>query len=261
MTDPAAAVIVLAGGRGARMGAGRNKVFLPLAGRPMLAWSLDTFVGVGGVSTVVLVARAPDRALAETVTAAEAGWRGVEVVTGGATRQDSELAGLRQLAGRIGDGSIDTVLIHDGARPLVGRALVAEVLRTARECGGAVPGVPRDDLVAVGPGGSGVAGPAPAGLVAVQTPQGFAAGPLLAAYEEAARHGFVGTDTAACVQPFAPEIPIRWVRGEERNFKITYAHDMAVAEAALARSAGPLTERSSGAAPRPPGRPDRGRRC
>lgn len=80
-------------------------------------------------------------------------------------------------------------------------------------------------------------GPAPGGLVAVQTPQGFRAGPLLAAYEEAERLGFAGTDTASCVQRFAPGLPIRAIQGEGRNLKVTYPHDVAVAERMAARFA------------------------
>ncbi len=93
-----------------------------------------------------------------------------------------------------------------------------------------MPGLRRDDLAAAAPGGSGLSGPSPERLVAVQTPQAFRAAPLLAAYEEAARCGFVGTDTASCIERFAPDVPIRWVPGHERNIKITYAHDLLVAE-------------------------------
>ncbi len=247
------AAIVLAGGSGTRVGAEQNKVYLPLAGRPVVSWSLTTLAGVPGIGPVVLVARAADRDLAGRVLDRDVEHGGVEIVTGGATRQDSELAGLRHLAARIRSGAVDTVLVHDGARPLVGRALVVAVLRAARESGGAVPGLPRDDLATAGPDGVGLAGPAPTGLVAVQTPQGFAAAPLLAAYEEAARCGFVGTDTASCVQRFAPELPIRAIRGEERNIKITFTNDLMVAEWALVTG--------SAARPRPPARPGRGRTC
>ncbi|WP_433279354.1 IspD/TarI family cytidylyltransferase [Pseudonocardia xinjiangensis] len=223
------AAVVLAGGSGTRVGGAGNKVFLPVAGRTMITLSLATFSALPEIGPVVLVVRREDADLAAGVLDRELGHE-VEVVTGGSTRQESELAALRQLADRIHAGSIDTVLIHDGARPFAGPALVREVLRVARESGGAVPGLPRDDLAAEGPGGSGIAGPAPAGLVAVQTPQGFSAAPLLAAYEQAAREGFAGTDTASCIQRFAPSVPIRWVAGEARNFKITYPHDLVVAD-------------------------------
>jgi 2-C-methyl-D-erythritol 4-phosphate cytidylyltransferase len=225
----AAAAIVLAGGSGTRLGAERNKVYLPLRGRPVLAWSLATFAGMPEVGAVVLVVREADRPLAEQVLAEHTAG-GVEVVVGGRTRQESELAGLRRLAARIDAGAVDAVLVHDAARPLATRALAASVLAAARADGGAVPGLWRDDLAGAAPDGVALVGRSPDGLVAVQTPQAFRAAPLLAAYEEAAGCGFVGTDTASCVERFAPDVPIRWVPGDERNIKITYGHDLLVAE-------------------------------
>lgn len=229
-----AAAIVLAGGSGTRVGAERNKVYLTVAGRTVIARSLAAMGATPGVGPVVLVVRAADHDLAHSVVAGELPDMEIEIVTGGATRQDSELAGLRVLAGRIASGAVDVVLIHDGARPLAGPALAAEVLRVARECGGAVPGLPRADLATAG--GAGLAGLAPSGLVAVQTPQGFRAGPLLAAYEAAALAGFAGTDTASCVAEFAPQLPIRAIPGEQHNFKITHMHDLELADAVLTRS-------------------------
>lgn len=224
-----AAALVLAAGTGSRVAAERNKVLLPLAGVPVIVRSLDAVGCVSGVGPVVLVRRAQDAvAMAEAVGTAARG--DVEVVDGGATRQASELAGLRALAGRISDGAVDVVLVHDGARPLVSAALVERVLAVARDRGGAVPGLPRDDLAAA-PDGF-LTGAVP-GLVAVQTPQAFHAAPLLEAYERADRQGFAGTDTAACVARFT-DLPIVWVRGEERNIKITYRYDLELAEHVLA---------------------------
>lgn len=235
MTRPVAAALVLAGGSGTRVGAGRNKVYLPVAGRSVLAWSVDALTRAPAVGPVVLVVRAEDRALADHVLTHEVEHGAdVETVVGGSTRQDSELAGLRRLASRVEDGEIDVVLVHDGARPLVTGALVAEVVAVAREVGGAVPGLVRDDL-AVSGADDGLAGPAAPGLVAVQTPQGFRARPLLAAYEQAAREGFVGTDTASCVARFAADVAVRRIPGEAANVKITYGHDVSVAAGALLR--------------------------
>jgi 2-C-methyl-D-erythritol 4-phosphate cytidylyltransferase len=226
-----AAAIVLAGGTGSRVGAGRNKVYLPLGGRTVIDWSLRAFLDHAEIGPVVLVVRAEDRALVE----GERAEPGVEVVVGGATRQDSELCGLRHLAARIADDALDTVLIHDGARPLVTAELISAVLRVARAEGGAVPGVRRDDLAAATADGAGLRWPPDVpGLVAVQTPQGFRAQPLFAAYEQADGVGFVGTDTASCVQRFT-DVPVRWVPGDARNLKITYARDLALAENMLAR--------------------------
>jgi 2-C-methyl-D-erythritol 4-phosphate cytidylyltransferase len=193
----------------------------------VVTWSLAALAGVTGIGPLVLVIREQDRALAGEVLADDllAGVP-VEVVTGGASRQESELMALRQLAGRIDAGAVDTVLIHDAARPLATPALGEAVLRCARESGGAIPGLPRDDLVAVAD--DVVTDVALGQVVTVQTPQGFLAGPLLAAYEQAAADGFVGTDTAACVARYSG-LPTVCIPGEEWNIKITFPYDVDVA--------------------------------
>ncbi|MFI5609711.1 2-C-methyl-D-erythritol 4-phosphate cytidylyltransferase [Amycolatopsis sp. NPDC051903] len=228
--ETTAAGVVLASGAGTRVGAALNKVYLPVAGRRVVAWSLAAFAAVAGLGVLVLVIRPEDEALAGEVLAAHPGK--IEVVTGGATRQASELNALRHLAPRIEAGTVDAVLIHDAARPLVTPALIADVLAQTREHGGAVPGLAADDVVSMAADGS-VAARLP-GAIRVQTPQGFRAQPLLAAYEQAAAEGFLGTDTASCMERFSG-LPVRWVPGGVENMKITYPHDLAVAERLLAR--------------------------
>ncbi len=229
---PAAAGVVLASGSGSRMGAEVNKVYLPLAGRSLVSWSVAALGAVPDIEVVVLVIRPQDNDYAAQVLREHPRLR-IEVVTGGATRQESELMALRQLAGRIGAAEIDIVLIHDAARPLLTPKLVSEVVSAAREFGGAVPGLARDDLLGVADNGLDVLDADLGRVVAVQTPQGFRAAPLLAAYEQAALEGFAGTDTASCVARYA-DIPVRCIAGDERNLKITYPHDLPLAEGVLA---------------------------
>lgn len=231
-----AAAIVLGGGSGTRVGGERNKVYLPLAGRAVVSWSLTTLGSLADVGPLVLVIRAADRELAESVLEREIDRQGagpVEIVVGGATRQESELAGLRRLASRIASGAVDVVLIHDGARPLLRRTLATGLLHAARAHGGAVPGLRRDDLAFVDADGSSIRASAP-GLVAVQTPQVFRAGRLLDAYEQAALAAFAGTDTAECMQRFAPDVDTVWIAGDPQNLKITYGRDLMTAENVLA---------------------------
>jgi 2-C-methyl-D-erythritol 4-phosphate cytidylyltransferase len=221
---PTAAAVVLAGGSGTRLGAEGNKVYLPLAGRPLLAWSLGAFAAAPAVGRLVLVARAADRSLAaEAVRATDVP---VEVVDGGATRHDSEWAALCLLGPAIRAGDVDVVAIHDGGRPLVTQRLIADAVAAAREYGAAVPGVPL----------TGVADrdltPVPGTLVRVQTPQAFRADLLLAAYEKADADCFTGTDTAACVERYAG-VPVRCIPGDPRNVKVTYRPDLALAERLL----------------------------
>jgi 2-C-methyl-D-erythritol 4-phosphate cytidylyltransferase len=222
-----AAAVVLAGGGGTRVGAAGNKVYLPVAGRRLVSWSLRAFAAVPGVARVVLVIRPDDRVVAERTVEAEVG-APVELVVGGVARHDSEYCALAHLAPAIRAGEIDVVAIHDGARPVVDPRLVAEILAAA-EHGGAIPGLPLVDAAVPHP----AHGPAPVRsgrrLVRVQTPQAFRADALLAAYERAARDGFIGTDTAACFEAYAGT-PVRCLPGDPRNIKVTYPADLLVAE-------------------------------
>ncbi|MCW2851673.1 MAG: 4-diphosphocytidyl-2C-methyl-D-erythritol synthase [Nocardioides sp.] len=218
-----AAVVVLAAGSGARVGAGVNKVLLPLRGRPVLAWSVADALAVPDVRRVVLVVRDGEQdevaaALAPHLDEAE-----VHLVAGGETRHDSEWAALRALAADIRAEDIDVVAIHDAARPLAGAALFEAALVAAREHGGAIPVVSLTGLLGRDGRHPGTA------LAGVQTPQAFRAPDLLAAYEQAAAEGFQGTDTASCVARYGAR-PVAAVAGSARNLKITFPEDVALAE-------------------------------
>lgn len=226
------AAILLAGGSGSRMRRADNKVFADLLGRPLLVWSVATFVRSPVVDHVVLVVRAGEHERVTDVLADHLADHRVHLTTGGATRQASEQAGLSALAD-LDAPSIDIVLIHDTARPFASSALVERVTATARAVGGAVP------ALALGPGvhrhtddGGLVA--EPDDLYRVQTPQGFRAGPLLDAYGRAARDGFAGVDSVATVQRYT-SVTIAAVPGEPDNIKVTFADDLATARSIAAR--------------------------
>jgi 2-C-methyl-D-erythritol 4-phosphate cytidylyltransferase len=224
---------VLAGGNGTRFEADENKAYLPLAGRRIVSWAVNALAAVPGVDPLVLVVRPQDLDHARWVVEREIDARAVELVTGGATRQESELNALRHLAARIDAGRVDVVVIHDAARPLAHPTLVRGVIDAAREHGGAIPAEPAEDLTAVDDDGLRVPDKRLSAVVRVQTPQAFAAAPLLKAYEAAARAQFVGPDTAETVHRFS-DLTVRWIAGDPTNFKITYPQDLLLAEAALA---------------------------
>ena len=228
------AVVVVAAGSGSRVGAEVNKVLLPLAGRPVLAWSVATALAVADVRRVVVVVRpGEEAAVAEALGPVLPADGDVEVrlVPGGATRHDSEWAGLRALAADVESGLVDVVAVHDGARPLAPTSLYAEVLAQARAHGGAIPVAPASGLL-------GPTGPV-ARVGAVQTPQAFRAAELLAAYTAAERDGFGGTDTAACLERYRgdEDLRVRAVRSTSTNLKVTFPEDLGVAEALLAAGA------------------------
>lgn len=233
-SESPAAAVVLASGAGSRIGSEINKAYLPLSDRPLVSWSLDTLGALPGVDVLLLVARPQDTDHVAAAVNATTAPLPVEVVTGGADRQESELLALRHLAGRIERGAVGTVLLHDAARPLASRELAAEVLRVAGTSGGAVPGVECAGLAVASADGSHLAEPLTTRTVRAQTPQGFRALPLWHAYEAAAREGFSGTDTASCVERFT-DVPVYWVPGEPENLKVTYRDDLPAVERVLAR--------------------------
>ena len=226
--------MLLAAGRGTRVGAETNKVLLPLAGRRVLTWSLDSTRTLPGLVRTVVVLREDDRAAVDAVLRREARDREVTVVRGGETRHESELQALRALAPQIRSGQVDVVVIHDAARPLAAPRLFSTVTDAARLLGGALPVLPQQGLVFLD------GTPPRTRLVTVQTPQAFHAAPLLAAYEQAAAAAFVGSDTAACVERFSP-LHVHGIAGDVTNIKITFPEDLFLAERLLARAHWRLT--------------------
>jgi 2-C-methyl-D-erythritol 4-phosphate cytidylyltransferase len=217
------AVVILAAGSGSRVGAEVNKVLLPLRGVPVLVWSVRDALALPDVRRLVLVVRPEDRAAVEAAVAPHLGDREVLVVDGGATRHASEWAALRVLAPDVESGEVDVVVVHDGARPLAGRPLWEAMVGAAREVGGAIPVVTvsqllrRDQRLVEGRVG------------AVQTPQAFRAGDVLAAYRAAAADGFEGTDTSACVAAYC-DVEVAAVPGSPLNLKVTFPEDVALAD-------------------------------
>lgn len=233
-----AALVLLAAGSGSRVGHELNKVFLPLAGRRVFTWSLRWASHVEAINSMVLVVAERDRDLAMATLRREAPDTKTRLVIGGDTRHESEWKALSALADDIRAGEIDVVVIHDAARPLAGPALYDSVISAAAEHGGAIPVRPQSSVIPLN--GSAAVG----SVVAVQTPQAFKAQPLLTAYEAAHSNGFVGTDTASCIERFSNEV-VRCVPSSAHNIKITYPEDLFLAEHLLARSHWDLTSEAT----------------
>ena len=210
MTENDIAIVIVAAGRGSRMGAGAPKQWRDLGGRPVVAHSLATLRQFG---TCVLVIHPEDRAHADALLA---GSSGVELVEGGATRDASVRAALEALAGR----GISRVLIHDGARPLVTADLILRLLATLADYKGAAPALPVTDALWHS-GGDRVAGTADRrGLLRAQTPQAFHFEPILAAHR--AHRGGAADDVEVAL---SAGLDVGIVEGEEENLKLTFADD------------------------------------
>jgi len=222
-----AALILLAAGSGVRFGHSTNKVWLPLSGRRIISRSLANASRNFKDARIILVINPDDEEIAHATLQRELSGLKVEVVHGGATRHESEYNALVYLAPQIESGEIEVVLIHDGARPLATPALFVEIATTAHRHGGAIPTIAVDqhelDTVRSDT------------VVRVQTPQGFVARQLLAAYQKAAIDGFTGTDTSACMEKYFPEIKTVSITADVSNVKITYPQDLIIAEHVLAK--------------------------
>ncbi len=216
-----ASAIIVAAGAGKRFG--EMKQFAYLRGKPVLEWTLERFEAHAEVDAVVLVL--PDEQDLKHYRMRYP--KIVEIVRGGERRQDSVWQGFRLLTA----AAPELVLVHDGARPLVGADLISRVIAGARADGAAVPVLPVEDTIKEVRDGR-VAGTVDrTHLVRAQTPQGFRYDVLKKALDAARRDRFYGTDEAALVERVG--LPVTAVAGDPRNLKITTPTDIPLVEALL----------------------------
>ena len=221
--------ILLAGGKGARAGFSANKAYVPIGGRPMISYSLQTLDRSPRVARLVLVIRPEDRRAAEQVVEQVGVATPWLMVAGGESRHASEYRGLEALSGDIAQGRVDLVAIHDGARPFVSPSLLHQLFHDADRYGGAVPTLPVEVPTHRLTGKGEIALLSQERLHKAQTPQVFSAPELLYAYRRAREAGFEGVDTAETVERFS-DLRIRATPGDPENLKLTFPEDFALGE-------------------------------
>ncbi len=226
--DNSLRVVIAAAGLGSRMNSKLNKQYMLIQGRPVLAYCLDTFENFDTVDSMVVVANASEIEYCENEIIKKYGYKKVVgVIPGGKERQDSVWAGLNAFANSTG-----LVAIHDGARPLLTRQLLADLLCAAQKWGAAVPGVwARDTLKMVDEEGFVVDTLDRSRIAAVQTPQVFKYEMILRAFQMAYAEGIYATDDASLFERYIGRVKI--VKSDTRNLKITTPEDIAVAESLL----------------------------
>jgi len=231
MTPFKAFALIPAAGMGKRMGASINKQYLLLAGRPILAHTLSVFEESPLIAGICLVIPADEIPFCREQVVDAGGFRKViEIVPGGAERQNSVLNGLNAL-GRHADAD-DAVLIHDGVRPFVTPAMIAESIAIARSGDGALVAVPAKDTIKSVQNGIVTGTPDRETLWQAQTPQSFLFSTIREAHLDAVESGFTGTDDASLIE--RRNGTVRIVTGDYRNIKITTPEDLILAEAFLA---------------------------
>ena len=216
--------VIVAAGRGTRMGAQVNKVLLPLCGKPVLRHTAEAFCTSPKIDGVCVVASKDEM---ETVRGVLEGLdKVVAVVAGGSTRQQSVCNGLKALPE---DAKI--VLVQDGARPLCTEELIAECIASVEKYGSAVACAKVTDTIKTAQDGVILDTIDRETLRAMQTPQCFYLKELLDAYEQAEKDGLQVTDDASVMEHAG--MKVRLVESRSSNIKLTTPDDMIVAEALL----------------------------
>jgi 2-C-methyl-D-erythritol 4-phosphate cytidylyltransferase len=218
------AALVLGAGRGERLGQAAPKAFVALAGRPLIAWSLETLLRCPAIDRVVPVVPADQ---CESLRAELGPWARSEKlaapVPGGVERQDSVRAGLEALPPEV-----ELVAVHDAARPLLRDDAVARVVAAARVSGAALLATRVADTIKRVREGVVVDTPSRSECWAAQTPQVFRRDWLADGLARAAASGRQVTDCAQLVEALGVQVQV--VEGDPDNLKVTHPGDLVTAE-------------------------------
>ncbi len=216
--------IVLAAGRGSRMGGRIPKQFMELAGYPLIYYALRIFEQ-SSVDDIILVAGEDMIDYCWTEIVGKYRFQKVSrVVPGGSERYMSVYYGLRAAQ------NPDLVLIHDGARPFVTQEIIERTILAAAEYGSGIAAMPVKDTIKIADDQDFVVQtPARDSVWMIQTPQTFRYGAVFSAYEKVVKEGRQGITDDAMVMETASDTPIKLVRGSYRNIKVTTPEDMEIA--------------------------------
>ena len=218
-------LLIAAAGSGRRMGADRNKLLLHLAGRPVLAWTLEAALASRRITWIGIVGQNVDRKAIESLIVQPS--KPMAWIEGGASRQESVLRGLAGLPAEARH-----VLIHDGARCLVQPDLFDRCAEAVQSGVALIAATPVTDTIKrVDVEGVIQDTPDRAELWAAQTPQGFAVEQLRRGHAEALEQGWSVTDDASLFERLG--WPVQVLDAGPANIKVTTPFDLMVAEAVL----------------------------
>ncbi|MBE6397597.1 MAG: 2-C-methyl-D-erythritol 4-phosphate cytidylyltransferase [Lentisphaerae bacterium] len=219
--------IIVAAGKSERMGGGTDKAFLSLGSKPVVAWSLLAYEKNVDVDRIVLVVRKDQLTAAKAVARMFGISKLSKIVPGGARRQDSVQAGMKEV-----DSDTRIVVIHDGARPCVSQDVISDVIKMARRGSAAVTGNRVRDTVKIVEKGSTVSSTVDRTKYwVVQTPQAFPYSMLRKAYAAVEAERKEVFDDAQAVEIAGESVKI--CESDKPNIKITTPEDLQVAAAIL----------------------------
>lgn len=224
-------LLIAAAGSGRRMGAEGNKLLLAVAGRPVLAWTLEAALACEAIDWIGVVGQPVDEAAIAAILAAARPAVPVQWIVGGETRQESVSRGLAALP-----PGAQGVLIHDGARCLVSPSLLARCAEAVQQGLAVIAAAPVTDTIKQVDGqGTITATPDRNQLWAAQTPQGFPVQQLRDAHAMALAQGWSVTDDAALFERLG--LAVQVLEAPPSNIKLTTPFDLTIAEAVLAARA------------------------
>ncbi|SHJ85796.1 2-C-methyl-D-erythritol 4-phosphate cytidylyltransferase [Malonomonas rubra DSM 5091] len=227
-----ATVLIPAAGMGRRMGAKVNKQYLELAGKPILAHTLELFEQSAQIEHIYPILPADEIDYCREQVIEKHGFSKVrKLVPGGAERQDSVRNGLLALQQDSLDQPERIILVHDGARPLFNPQLLPELLAIIAEQGACIIATPAKDTIKEVDAGLICGTPERKRLWQAQTPQGFRYQLFAEAFASADAAGFLGTDDASLLERIGKTVAI--LAGDYRNIKVTTPEDLVIATALL----------------------------
>lgn len=216
--------IIVAAGSGSRMKSSKNKLLLPLGGKTVIERTVKTFEDMPQIGEIIVVCREEEL---ETMSSILPGDK-ITFVIGGKTRQES----VKNAVETIDPDECETVIIHDGARPLVTKEEILETLEEAKRTGAAATGVfVKDTIKVINDDYVITDTPDRTKLVAIHTPQIFNLKLYLKAMEKAAMQKKDFTDDCKLLENIG--VPVSVVIGEYGNMKITTPEDIPMAQAIL----------------------------
>lgn len=215
--------IVLAGGRGKRMGCTKSKQYIELNGRPILYYTLKHFIDNKNIDKIILVVAKDELQYCKEEVLDKYNLVIDSIAFGGEERQDSVYNGLLKAEGS------EIVLIHDGARPFVSEKIIDDGIKYAKIYGAAAPGVmPKDTIKIKDAEGFSIETPDRSNIVAVQTPQVFSYNVILDCHKKVKENSLVVTDDTMVVENFGNKVYL--YEGEYTNIKITTPEDLILAQ-------------------------------
>lgn len=227
MSEHYTTAIIVAAGDSTRMGYKLSKQLIPLCGRPAIEYTLRAFQDCDMIDEIDIVTRPQD--INDVAQIAFQFKKVMGIISGGTDRAESVRKGIRNTSKKT-----THYVIHDGARVMITPDEICRVLNVAFETGAATLGTPVIDTIKVaGEDGNILSTPDRSTLWAVQTPQVFERDLYLRAIDYAVENDLSVTDDCSLVEALG--VPVRIVRGEYTNLKLTTPSDVAIAEALLKR--------------------------